>query len=66
MLKLSGVFKSKNIWSVRYGFMGCDESDEWSFGGPEDELSVWVPDDEWSVLVTDIDWISLDSTLYTP
>ena len=43
MLRLSVVFKSKELWSVGYGSMGCDYNDEWYFGGAEDEWSVWVP-----------------------
>ena len=46
MLRLSDFCHSKELWSVRYGFMGCDDNYEWSFGGPEYEWSVWVPDDE--------------------
>ena len=47
MLSLSFFFKSKEIWSIWYGSMGCDDKDEWSFGGPEDEWSVWIPDILW-------------------
>ena len=56
MLRLRGFCKSKYIWSVRYGSMLCDDSNEWSFVGPDNEWYVWVPDDEWSIWVTDIDW----------
>ena len=57
MLRLSYVWKSKDIWSVGCGYTGCDAINEWSFGGPYKELSVKVPG---------IDWRSLYSTLYIP
>ena len=66
MLRLSDFCKSKELWSVRYGSMGCDYSDEWSFGGPDDDWYVWVPDNKWLIWVPDIDWISLVSTLDSP
>ena len=55
MLRLSGVFKSKELWSVGYGSMGCDDYDEWSFGGPDDDWSVWVPYIYWRSLVSTLD-----------
>ena len=42
MLSLSVVFKSKELWSVGYGSMECDDNDEWSFGGAEYKWSIWV------------------------
>ena len=63
MLRLSDVFKSKYIWSVGYGSMGCDDNDEWYFGDPDYEWSVWVTDNEWYVWVPDIYWGILGSTL---
>ena len=57
MLRLSGFFNSKELWSVGYISTGCDASNEWSFGGP---------DKEWSVKVSDIYWRSFDSTLGIP
>ena len=62
MLRLSIFSKSKELWSIRYGYMGCDYRDEWYFVGPDDEWSVWVPDDSWLILVPDIDWRRLGST----
>ena len=48
MLMLSVVFNSKEKNSVWYGSMGCDDNNEWYFGGAEDEWSVWVTDiDRW-------------------
>ena len=47
MLRLSVVFKTKELWSVVYGSMGCDDNYEWSFGGPEDEWYVWITDIDW-------------------
>ena len=44
MLTLSDFCKSKELWSVGYGSMGCDDNNEWSFEGDEDEWSFWVPD----------------------
>ena len=35
MLRLIVVFKSEEIWSVGYGYMGFDDNYEWYFGGPE-------------------------------
>ena len=46
--------------------MGCDDSDECYFGGPDNEWIVWVPHDEWLIWVPDIYWISLGSTLDRP
>ena len=55
MLRLSVVFKSKELWSVIYGSMVCDDNNEWSFGGAEDEWYFWVTDiDQW-VFGLDID-----------
>ena len=34
---LSDFCKSKELWSVGYGYMGCDDSNEWYFGVPENE-----------------------------
>ena len=44
MIRLSVVFKSKNLWSVGYGSMIYNDNDEWYFGGSEDGWYVWVPD----------------------
>ena len=66
MLRLSDFCKFKELWSVGYGSMGCDDSDGWSFGGPGDEWSVWVPDNDWLIWVPDIDWRILGSTLDSP
>ena len=44
MLRLSDFCKSKDLWSVGYGYMVCDDRDGWSFGGPNDNWSLWVPD----------------------
>ena len=66
MLRLSGFCKSKDLLSVRYGSMGCDDSNECYFWGPDNEWYVWVPEYELSIWVTDIDWRSLGSTLYSP
>ena len=57
MLRLSDFCKSKELWSVRCGSMGCDDIYEWSFGGPYKE---------WSVKLPDIYWIILGSTLDFP
>ena len=54
MLRLSGVFKSKDLRSVWYGYMGCGDNNEWYFGGPDNEWYVWVPENELSVWVPDI------------
>ena len=48
---------SKELWSVRYGYMGCYDNNDWSFGGPEDE---------WSVLVPYIDWWGLGLAIGSP
>ena len=66
MIRLSDFCNSKDLWSVGYGYIGCDDSNEWSFGGPEDKWSIWVLDDEWYVWVSDIKWIILGSTLDSP
>ena len=34
---LSDFYKSKELWSVGCGSTGCDASNEWSFGGPDEE-----------------------------
>ena len=60
---LSDFSKSKDLCSVIYGSMECDDSNEWYFGGPDYEWSLWFPDNEWFIWVTDIDWISMGSTL---
>ena len=57
MLRLSNFCKSKELWSVGYGYTGCDASNEWSFGGI---------DKQWSVKVPDIYLRSLGSTLDFP
>ena len=57
MLRLSDFYKYKDLWSVRCGSTGCNASNEWYFGGP---------DEEWSVKVPDIYWRSLGSTLDIP
>ena len=60
------VFISKELWSVGYGYMECDDSVEWSFVCPENERYVLVPDDEWLILVPDIYWMILVSTVDNP
>ena len=35
MLRLSVVFKFKELWLVRYDSMGCDDNNDWCFGGAE-------------------------------
>ena len=60
MLRLSDVFKSKELWLVEYGYMGFDDNDAWYFGGPDDEWSVWVPDKTEEVWVQI--WIVLKKT----
>ena len=57
MLMLSDFYFSKELWSVRCGSVGCDASNEWSFGGTEKK---------WSVKVPDISLRSLGSTLDFP
>ena len=47
MLRLSVVFKSKELRSVGYNSMGCDDNNELLFWGPEDEWYVWVPGIDW-------------------
>ena len=37
MLKLSDLFKSKELWSFRCGSEGCDDINKWYFGGPNKE-----------------------------
>ena len=54
MLRLSDLWKSKELWSVGCGSTGCDTRNEWSFGGPNEE---------WYIKLPDIYWISLGSTL---
>ena len=66
MLRLSHFCKSKQLWSVGYVSMGCDDINGWSFGGTYNECYIWVPDDEWLIWVPDTDWISLGSTLDRP
>ena len=46
MLRLSYFCKSKDHWSVGYGYMGCYYNNEWSFGGADEEWYVWVTDIE--------------------
>ena len=55
MLRLSVVFKSKELWSVGYGYTGCDDNYEWYFGGLENEWYVWAPDIYWRGLGLSID-----------
>ena len=55
MSRLSLVFKSKELWSVGYSFMGCGDNVEWYFGCTEDEWYVWVPDIDWWGLGLSID-----------
>ena len=55
MLRLSDFCKSIELWSVGCGSTGCDASNEWSFGGPEEELSVKVPDIYWRSLGPTLD-----------
>ena len=50
MLRLSYVWKSKDLWSVGCGYTGCDAINEWSFGVPYKELSVKVPGIYWRSL----------------
>ena len=63
MSMLSGFCMSKGIWPVRYGYIVWDDSNEWSFVGPDNEWYVCVPGDEWLIWVPDIDWRILGSTL---
>ena len=44
MLRVSVVFKSKELWLFGYDSMVCDDNDEWSFEGDEDEWYFWVTD----------------------
>ena len=44
MLMLSDFCKSKELWSFRCGYSGCDASNEWYSGGTDKEWSVKVPD----------------------
>ena len=44
MLRLSGVYRHKELWSVGCGSAGCDDSNDQSFGGPDKECYVKVPD----------------------
>ena len=37
MLRLSVLFKSKELWSVGYGYMGCNDNNEWYFRGSKDD-----------------------------
>ena len=55
MLRLSVVFKSKELWPFRYGSMGCDDNNEWSFGGAEYEWYVWFPGVDWWVFCLAVD-----------
>ena len=57
MLRLSVGFKSKELCSVGYGSMGCDDNNEWSVGGPDDE--------QYS-LVLDMDWWGLGLAIDSP
>ena len=66
MLKFSDVLNPKELWSVGYVSMVCDDNNEWSFGGPDNSWYVWVPDDGWYVWVPNIYWRSLGSTLDSP
>ena len=59
MLRLSGFCRSKEFCSVGYGSIGCDDINDWSFGGSDDKWSVWVPDDQWLILFPAIYWIIL-------
>ena len=43
MLMLSDLCFSKELWSVGCDSAGCDSSNEWSFGGPENNWSVKLP-----------------------
>ena len=43
MLRLSYLWKSKDLWSVGCGYTVCDAINEGSFGGHYKELSVKVP-----------------------
>ena len=52
MLWLSYLWKSKDIWSVRCVYRGCDAIHESYFGGPYKELSVKVPGMYWSLDLT--------------
>ena len=44
MLMLSDFCFSKDLWSVVCGSAGCDDSNKWSFGGPDKKWYVKVPD----------------------
>ena len=55
MLRLSDYFKSKEPWLVGCGSTGFDDSNEWSFGGPDKEWSVKVHDIYWRILVSTLD-----------
>ena len=52
MLRLSYLWNSKYLWSVRCVYTGCDAINEWSLGGPYKELSVKVPGIYWSLDLT--------------
>ena len=66
MLRLSDFCKSKELWSFGYGSMGCDDKNDWYFGGHDYEWSVWVPHNAWYFWVPYTDWRSLGSTLDSP
>ena len=55
MLRLSDFCKSKDIWSVQCGYTGCDDSNEWYFGGSDREWSLKVPDRYWRSLASTLD-----------
>ena len=52
MLRLSYLWKFKDILSVGCVYTGCDAINELSFGGPYKELSVKVPVMYWSLDLT--------------
>ena len=55
MLRVSVVFKSKELWLFGYDSMVCDDNYECSFGGSEDEWYVWVTNIDWWVFGLAID-----------
>ena len=50
MLSLSDFCKSKELWSVGCGSVGCDDSNECYVGGTDKESSVKVPYIYWRSL----------------
>ena len=56
MLMLSYFCFSKELWSVRCGSVGCDASNEWSFGGPDKKWCDKVPGIYLRSLVSTLDF----------